>query len=260
MTLHSPLLTEPLFHLGPVPVSAPVLMTWAIMLALGAGAWLATRRLALHPSRHQAALELLVTTLDQQIRDTMQVAPERYRALLGTLFLYILLANWSSLLPGVEPPTAHLETDAALALLVLAATVLHGVRSRGLAGYLRTFAEPSWLMVPLNLVEQLTRTFSLVVRLFGNVMSGVFVVGIVLSLAGLLVPIPLMALDLLTGAVQAYIFTVLAMVFIGAAVADAQPGAVEGMRPRGPDERPARGAAREPRAALDQDKEKESAR
>jgi len=96
------------------------------------------------------------------------------------------------------------------------ATIFYGIRTRGLGRYLATFAEPTWIMIPLNVVEQITRTFSLVVRLFGNVMSGVFVVGIVLSLAGLLVPIPLMALDLLTGRVQAYIFTVLAMVFIGA--------------------------------------------
>ena len=100
------------------------------------------------------------------------------------------------------------------------ATIFYGVRTRGLLGYLATFAEPTWIMIPLNVVEQITRTFSLIVRLFGNVMSGVFIVGIVLSLAGLLVPIPLMALDLLTGAVQAYIFTVLAMVFIGAAIAE----------------------------------------
>jgi F-type H+-transporting ATPase subunit a len=132
----------------------------------------------------------------------------------------VLVADWSSLVPGVVPPTAHLETDAALALVVLCATIVFGIRARGIAGYLKTFAEPSWVMIPLNLVEQVTRTFSLVVRLFGNIMSGVFVIGIVLSLAGLLVPIPLMALDLLTGAVQAYIFAVLATVFIGAAVSD----------------------------------------
>jgi F-type H+-transporting ATPase subunit a len=100
--------------------------------------------------------------------------------------------------------------------MVLVATVGYGIRARGLAGYLKTFAEPSWVMIPLNLVEQITRTFSLIVRLFGNVMSGVFVIGIILGLAGLLVPIPLMALDMLTGAVQAYIFAILATVFIGA--------------------------------------------
>ena len=141
----------------------------------------------------------------------MQRDPAPFRPLIGTLFLFILVANWSSLVPGVEPPTAHLETDAALALLVFVAVDLLRHRGARAGGYLKTFAEPDLVMIPLNIVEQITRTFSLIVRLFGNVMSGVFVIGIVLSLAGLLVPIPLMALDLLTGAVQAYIFAVLAM-------------------------------------------------
>jgi F-type H+-transporting ATPase subunit a len=163
-------------------------------------------------------LELIVTTVDGQIRDTMRVDPAPYRAFIGTLFVFIFVANWSSLVPGVEPPTAHLETDAALALLVFLAIIFFGVRAGGIGGYLRTFATPTPIMIPLNFVESLTRTFSLLVRLFGNVMSGVFVIGIVLSLAGLLVPIPFMALDLLTGAVQAYIFSVLAMVFIAGAV------------------------------------------
>ena len=144
----------------------------------------------------------------------------RYRALIGTIFVFVLFANWSSLIPGVDPPTSHLETDAALGLLVFCATIFYVIRTLGLIGYLATFAEPTWIMIPLNLIEQITRSFSLIVRLFGNIMSGVFVIGIVLSLAGLLVPIPFMALDLLTGLIQAYIFTVLAMVFIGAAVTE----------------------------------------
>ncbi|HAF91850.1 MAG TPA: F0F1 ATP synthase subunit A [Pseudomonas sp.] len=217
--MHSPLTHETLFWIGPLPISHAVVVTWALMALLGIGSWWLTRRLALHPSRLQAVLELLVTTLDAQIRDTMQVAAAApYRGLIGSLFLFILAANWSELVPGIEPPTANLETDTALALLVLVASVGYGIARRGLRRYLRAFAEPSWLMVPLNLVEQITRTFSLTVRLFGNVMSGVFVIGIALSLAGLLVPIPFMALDVLTGAIQAYIFSVLAMVFIGAAV------------------------------------------
>lgn len=217
--IHSPLTHETLFWIGPLPISHAVAVTWALMALLGIGSWWLTRRLALHPSRLQAVLELLVTTLDAQIRDTMQVAAAApYRGLIGSLFLFILAANWSELVPGIEPPTANLETDTALALLVLVASVGYGIARRGLRRYLRAFAEPSWLMIPLNLVEQITRTFSLTVRLFGNVMSGVFVIGIALSLAGLLVPIPFMALDVLTGAIQAYIFSVLAMVFIGAAV------------------------------------------
>ncbi|MFT3721407.1 F0F1 ATP synthase subunit A [Pseudorhodoferax sp.] len=222
--MRSPLQIEPLFHIGPVPVTQPVVATWAIMAVLTIFSVLLTRRLALRPGRVQAAAELVAGAIDSQIADVMHADPAPYRALVGTILVFILAANWSGALPGVEPPTAHLETDAALALIVLGATIYHGVRANGLSGYLRSFAEPSWAMIPLNLVEQLTRTLSLTVRLFGNVMSGVFIIGILLSLAGLLVPIPLMALDLLTGAIQAYIFAILACVFIGAAVSEGQDG------------------------------------
>jgi F-type H+-transporting ATPase subunit a len=218
--IHSPLETKALFYVGPVAISEPVIISWAIMALLVAFAVAVTRRLSLMPSKAQTVLELLVGVIDDQIRGTMQVKPSPYRALIGTIFVFILLANWSSLIPGVEPPTAHVETDTAFAAIVFCATILYGIRTRGLFGYLRTFAEPTWIMIPLNIVEQITRTFSLIVRLFGNMMSGVFIGAIVLSLAGLLVPIPFMALDVLTGAIQAYIFTVLAMVFIGAAVAE----------------------------------------
>ena len=216
----SPLTLEHAFDIGHVSVSKPVVIAWALMAFLTLVGALTTRRLAMRPGGAQTVLETFVETLDDQIRATMRCDPAPYRALLGSIFLFVLAANWCSILPGVESPTARLETDAALALIVLAATVWHGLRTRGVWGYLKTFAEPSFIMIPLNLVEQITRTFSLIVRLFGNVMSGAFVVGIVLSLAGLLAPIPFMALDLLTGAVQAYIFAVLAMVFIGAAVAE----------------------------------------
>ena len=216
----SPLTLHVVVHVGPVAITTPVVASWAIMALLAGGSWLLTRRLSVHPSTRQAALEIVVEAIETQIRDTMRIAPAPYVPLIGTLFLFIFFANWSSLVPGVEPPTAHIETDAALALIVFVAVVYYGIRSRGLRGYILTFAEPTFLMIPLNLVETITRTFSLVVRLFGNVMSGVFVVGIVLSLVGLLVPIPLMALDMLTGAVQAYIFSVLAMVFIAGVLGD----------------------------------------
>jgi F-type H+-transporting ATPase subunit a len=224
--IDSPLTLSVMFTLGPVPITTPVVTTWGIMAALTGASWLLTRRLALRPTTAQTALELVVDAIATQIRETLRIAAEPFLPLLGTLFLFILAANWSSLIPGVEPPTAHLETDAALALIVFVAMLWFGIRARGVGGYLRSFAEPSMIMAPLNVIETLTRTFSLVVRLFGNVMSGVFVIGIVLSLAGLLVPVPLMALELLTGAVQAYIFTILAMVFIGGAIGeDPRPAA-----------------------------------
>jgi F-type H+-transporting ATPase subunit a len=219
----SPLTSVALFYLGPVPITAGVVATWVIMAVLVIGSILISRRLSLVPSKTQAFFELIVDTVDGQIRDTMRLEPAPYRAFVGTLFIFIFVANWSSLIPGVEPPTAHIETDAALALLVFVAVIWFGIRAGGIRGYLSTFASPNPIMIPLNFIESLTRTFSLLVRLFGNVMSGVFVIGIVLSLAGLLVPIPLMALDLLTGAVQAYIFAILAMVFIAGAVGETKP-------------------------------------
>ena len=216
--IESPLALPVVLHVGAVPITEPVVVTWGIMALLAGGCWLLTRRLTLQPSGVQAVLELVVDAITGQVRDTLRADPMRYVPLIGTLFLFILTANWSSLIPGIEPPTAHIETDAALALIVFVSIAWFGIRARGALGWLASFAEPNLVMVPLNLVESVTRTFSLLVRLFGNVMSGVFIVGIVLSLVGLLVPVPLMALELLTGAVQAYIFSVLAMVFIGGAI------------------------------------------
>ncbi len=222
--MKSPLTLEPLFHVGSVEITEPVVVSWAVIALLGVGSALATRRLKLIPSKGQTLVELVVATIDSQIRDTMQTDPAPFRALIGSIFLFTLVSNWSSLIPGIEPATAHIETDAAMALIIFVATIGWGVRTRGVGGYLATYAEPTWVMIPLNIVEQFTRTFSLIVRLFGNVMSGVFIIGIVLSLAGLLVPIPLMALELLIGAIQAYIFTVLAMVFIGSAAGGVPTG------------------------------------
>lgn len=219
----SPLTAKVVFTVGPAAVTEPVVVTWGLMAALAAGGWLTTRSLSLKPSLRQTAVEAVVEAIEDQIHATMRVAPAPFVPMIGTLFLFILTANWSSLIPGVEPPTAHLETDAALGLIVFFAIIYFGIRARGFSGYLKTFAQPTFIMIPLNIVETFTRTFSLIVRLFGNVMSGVFIVGIVLSLAGLLVPIPLMALELLTGVVQAYIFTVLAMVFIGSALNEGRP-------------------------------------
>lgn len=214
----SPLTTTVVFHIGPIPITSPVVVTWAIMATLALFSILATRKLSRTPSAFQTVLEMIVEAIDSQIQDTMRAPPARYRPLIGTLFLYILFANWSSLLPGIEPPTAHIETDAAMAVIVFGAAVYYGISALGVVGYLKTFVQPSFVMMPLNIAETFTRTFSMTVRLFGNVMSGVFIIGVVLSLAGLFVPIPLMALDLLTGTIQAYIFTVLSMVFIASAV------------------------------------------
>ncbi len=220
----SPLASTVLFHVGPVPVTRSIVTTWIIMAALAGGSWWATRRLKIEAGRRQAVLEIVVTGLARQIEDVIRTDARPFLPLLGTLFIFLVAANLSGLLPGVEAPTSKLETPAALALIVFFSVHVFGVRARGLLGYLASFAEPKLIMLPLNILAEVTRTFSLMVRLFGNVMSGEFVIAIVVALAGLFVPIPLMVLELLVGIVQAYIFTVLAAVFIGAAVGSVERG------------------------------------
>jgi F-type H+-transporting ATPase subunit a len=220
----SPLASVVLFHLGPLAITRPVVTTWGIMAALALASRLATRRLDLHPERRQTGLELVVTGIRAQIEEVIGRDPRPFLPLLGTLFIFLVAANLSGVLPGVEAPTGKIETPAALALIVFVAVHYFGVRARGPFGYLASFARPKLIMLPLNIVSEVTRTFSLMVRLFGNVMSGEFVIALIVGLAGLFVPIPLMALEILVGLVQAYIFTVLATVFIGAAVDTIAPG------------------------------------
>ena len=220
----SPLASTILFHLGPIAVTRPVVTTWAIMAALTLASRLVTRRLDLHPDRRQTVVELIVTGITGQIEEVMRKEARPFLPLLGTLFIFLVAANLSGVLPGVEAPTGKLETPAALALIVFVAVHFFGMRAQGFLGYLASFARPKLIMLPLNLVSEVTRTFSLMVRLFGNVMSGEFVIALVVALAGLFVPVPLMALEILIGLIQAYIFTILASVFIGAAVDRVEQG------------------------------------
>lgn len=216
-----PFLHEVVWQLGPVGITGPVITTWGLIAVLAVlAAWL-RRRLSVHsPGRVQLLAEMALDTLQGEMRSTMRADPAPFLPLIATLFIFILSANLCSLVPGLEPPTGALETDLALALAVFVAVLGWGVRRHGLWGYLKTYTEPNLLMLPLNLIEALTRVVSMTVRLFGNIMSGMFISAVVLGLAGLLVPVPFMALELLTGLIQAYIFTVLAMVFIAAAAGD----------------------------------------
>jgi len=220
----SPLTSAVLFHLGPVAITRAVVTTWIIMAVLAIVCRLATDRLEMQPDRRQAVLEVIVTGIAEQIEEVIRKDARPFLPMLGTLFIFLVVANLSGLLPGVEAPTSRIETPAALALIVFFSVHYFGVRARGLRGYLASFAEPKLIMLPLNILSEVTRTFSLMVRLFGNVMSGEFVIALVLALAGLFVPIPLMVLEILVGLVQAYIFTVLATVFIGAAVGSVEKG------------------------------------
>jgi len=214
----SPLAPDILFHLGPVPISLPVVTTWAIMAVLTALSWLGLRRARVHPGALQTALEIVVETLAKQVTEIIRRDPWPYLPLLGTLFIFLVFANLSAVVPGMKPPTGHIETPAALAAIVFLSVHVFGVRSRGLLDYARRYIRPNPLLLPLNVLSEITRTFSLMVRLFGNMMSHEFVIAIVVFLAGLLLPIPFMLLGILIGIIQAYIFTVLAAVFIGAAV------------------------------------------
>jgi len=208
-----------LFHIGPFGITRTVVTSWGILLLLGVGSWLATRRLVIEqPGLWQTALEGAVQSVESGIAS---VAPERAALLapfVGTLWLFVAVANLTGLIPGLHAPTGDLSTTAALAIVVFLSVHWSGIRSAGLRTYLKHYLSPNPILLPFHLLGEFSRTLALAVRLFGNIMSGVFVIGIALSLAGLLVPIPFMALDLLTGAIQAYIFSVLAMVFIGAAV------------------------------------------
>jgi F-type H+-transporting ATPase subunit a len=218
----SPLTLVTLFYLGPVPITRPVVTTWIIMAVLTAVAFISTRRLSIEAGRWQAVIEIVITTVEQQITECVEANARRYLPFIATLFIFLCVANLSGTLPGIKAPTASLETDVALGLLVLVATQFYGIRAQGLRGYLHGFIKPTPIMLPLNLVGQLTRTFSLMVRLFGNIMSGELVIGIIVSLAGLLLPIPLMLLEVLVGVLQAYIFSILATVFIGSAASGAE--------------------------------------
>ena len=218
----SPLASAVLFHLGPVAITRPVVTTWAIMAVLTLGSWFVTRRLTPLPDRRQAVVELVVTGIIGQVEEVIRKDPRPCLPMLGTLFIFLVAANLSGVLPAVQAPTGTLETPAALALIVFGSVHFFGLRARGPVGYLASFAKPKAIMLPLNIVSEITRTFSLMIRLFGNVMSGEFIIALIVGLSGLFVPIPLMALEILVGLVQAYIFTMLATVFIGASVDTAE--------------------------------------
>jgi F-type H+-transporting ATPase subunit a len=215
---HSPLEAAVVFHLGPVVITGTVVTTWVLMLALAIACRLATRQLSVIPSGVQAMIETLVSAIEEQIRLIVNRDPAEFLTLLGTLFIFLALANISGLLPGVRAPTASIETPAALTVIVFFSVHFFGVKLHGLGGYLTGYLKPNPLLLPLNILSEFTRSFSLMMRLFGNIMSDELVIAVVVALAGLLVPIPFMAFQMLVGLVQAYIFSVLAAVYIGGAV------------------------------------------
>jgi F-type H+-transporting ATPase subunit a len=155
-------------------------------------------------------LEIVVTAIQKQIEDVGLKNPQKYIGFLGTLFLFVALSALCTIIPGFEPPTGSLSTTAALALCVFVAVPLFGIEEQGLWGYLKSYAEPTVVMLPFNIISELSRTLALAVRLFGNMMSGVMIIGILLTITPFIFPIVMTVLGLLTGMVQAYIFSILA--------------------------------------------------
>lgn len=202
-----------------VKLNATVVFSWLVMGILAIGSWLVTRRLSSGPEipRFQNVLEVLVTGMRDQIRDVSRQDPGRYLPFVGTLFLFIAVANLLSVVPGYRPPTGSLSTTAALAACVFVAVPLFGIASQGLVGYLKHYVRPTVIMLPFNILGELSRTLALAVRLYGNMMSGTVIAAILLGFVPLFVPILMQLLGLLTGMIQAYIFAVLAMVYIASA-------------------------------------------
>jgi F-type H+-transporting ATPase subunit a len=214
-----------LWHHGFMKLNETILTTWIMMFLMAMGAKLITRKLVTEGtiSRWQGALEIIVTAIEKQINDVGLDQAAKYLPFLGTLFVFVASCSLCIVIPGFQPPTGSLSTTAALALCVFVAVPLFGVGEQGLTGYLKTYTEPTWIMLPFNLISELSRTLALAVRLFGNMMSGVMIVGILLTITPFIFPLVMTALGLLTGMVQAYIFTILAGVYIAAATQSAKP-------------------------------------
>ncbi len=214
-----------LWQHGLIKLNGTIVTTWTMAIAMALGAKLVTRRLKTEGaiSRWQGSLEIVVTAIEKQISDVGLAQPERYLAFLGTLFLFVATASLCTVIPGYQPPTGSLSTTAALALCVLVAVPVFGIREQGLAGYLRTYTKPTFIMLPFNVISEFSRTLALAIRLFGNMMSGVMIIGILLTITPYLFPILMTALGLLTGMVQAYIFSILAAVYIAAATLVRKP-------------------------------------
>jgi F-type H+-transporting ATPase subunit a len=210
---------------GFVRLNGTIAFTWALMFVLVVGSWLVTRRLStdLRRARWQNLLEIVVTGIEKQIKDVGLRDPQKYMGFLGTLFLFVALASLCTVIPGYEPPTGSLSTTAALALCVFIAVPLFGIEEQGLRGYLKSYIEPTLIMLPFNVISEFSRTLALAVRRFGNMMSGTMIIAILLTITPFVFPIFMSALGLLTGMVQAYIFSILAAVYIAAATRERTP-------------------------------------
>ena len=213
-----------LWQWGVLRIDHTIAFTWVVMAILILASWLITRRISTGTriSRWQHLLEMIVEYTRSQIREMAHSDPDRYLAFIGTLFLFIAISNLLAVMPWFVPPTASLSTAAALAICVFFAVPVFGIASSGLGAYLKEYIKPSPVMLPFNLIGELSRTLALAVRLFGNMMSGAMIIAILLTITPFIFPIVMTALGLLTGMVQAYIFSILAAVYIAAATRDSE--------------------------------------
>ena len=207
------------WELGFVNLNLTIVTTWGIMVLMTLGAWLVTRRLdtGLHTSRWQNVLEVVVLGVKSQIEEVGLKQSRLYLPFIGSLFLFILVSNLLGVLPWYEPPTGSLSTTIALALCVFVAVPFYGIRNQGIGNYLKTYVQPTAIMLPFNIISEISRTLALAIRLFGNIMSGAMILAILLMVTPFIFPILMNVLHLLTGVVQAYIFSILATVYIAAA-------------------------------------------
>jgi len=211
--------SSPLLHLGPIGITGTVITTWGVMLLLTLASWLITRRLRVEgPGLLQSAAEGVVLTIRKAIDDVVPDRSARLLPFVGTLWVFIGAANLAGVVPGVQSPTGDLSTTSALALIVFLSVHWFGIRTDGLRGYLRHYLSPSPILLPFHLISELTRTVALAMRLFGNIMSLEMAALLVLLVAGFLVPVPLLMLHIVEALVQAYIFGMLALVYIGGAL------------------------------------------
>lgn len=208
-------------------INATIVFTWGLMFVLAVGSKLITCRLStsLQRSRWQNLLEIIVTGIEKQIEEVGLSQPRQYLGFLGTLFLFVASASLCTIIPGFEPPTGSLSTTAALALCVFVAVPFFGIEEQGVGGYFKSYAKPTIIMLPFNVISEISRTLALAIRLFGNMMSGAMIIAILLTITPFIFPIVMTMLGLLTGMVQAYIFSILAAVYIAAATRIRKPKA-----------------------------------
>lgn len=209
---------------GFIMINLTIVTTWALMLLLVIGSRLITRKLKtdMRISHWQCILEMVVTGINSQIEEVGLSHPEQYIGFIGTLFLFIAISNLCIIFPWYEPPTGSLSTTAALSICVFLAVPAFGIWKSGVLGYLKTYIKPTFIMLPFNLISEVSRTLALAIRLFGNIMSGGLILAILLSITPFIIPIVMSSLGLLTGMVQAYIFSILATVYIAAAVKESK--------------------------------------